>query len=148
MTEIIEKGRRITLHFELALANDTDAIIDSTFGGNPAVCTMGDGNFPKAFESCLMGMQVGEERTFKLTPEHAFGTYKAKNIHKMERRIFKDMALEEGLLISFSDAQNNECPGVIKYFNNQYVEIDFNHPLSGRLLNFRAHILAVTHPSK
>ena len=56
----------------------------------------------------------------------------------------KDVQLEEGMVISFSDAKNTELPGVVKEVHPDRVVVDFNHPLAGRVLTFEAEILDVT----
>ena len=53
------------------------------------------------------------------------------------------MELAEGLMMSFSDAQNTELPGVITAVSDDYVDVDFNHPLAGKDLNFDVEIHSV-----
>lgn len=139
----ISKGAKVTLHFSLAFDSNAESIIDSTFEGEPAQFIVGDGSLPEGFESYLMGMQVGEDQTFSVLPEKAFGQCNPNNIQVMTRKDFTDMQLEEGLVVSFSDAGKNELPGVIKTFDDETVTVDFNHPLAGQALSFRAKIVEV-----
>ena len=48
---------RVTLHFALKLNNGD--VIDSTFGKEPAIFTVGDGNLLVGFEKALFGMTAG-----------------------------------------------------------------------------------------
>ena len=48
----------------------------------------------------------------------------------------EDADLEIGLLFSFSDAAGGELPGMVISFDDDDVEVDFNHPLAGRTIMF------------
>ena len=144
---MVIEGARIKLHFSLALDNASGDVIDSTFGDRPAELVVGDGNLPEGFESCLLGMREGQESIFTVPPEKAFGQRNPNNIQVLSHRNFKEMHLEEGLVISFSDAGGQELPGVIKAIDQDDVTVDFNHPLSGRTLAFRVSILEVILPA-
>jgi len=133
----------VTLHFALRLEDGTD--VDSTFSRQPASLTIGDGNLPEPFERCLHGLVSGDRQSFTLTPEDAFGQPNPNNVQTFKRREFApDMELEEGLVMSFADAARAEVPGVIKSFDDETVEVDFNHPLAGRTLTFEVAIIDVT----
>ena len=143
MSEVsITQGSKVTLHFSLKL--DDGAVVDSSFDQAPVSLVIGDGNLPKGFESVLLGLSTGDKKSAVVTPEHAFGMPNPGNIQKIRRSLFNDdMALEEGLVVSFSDAANTELPGVVRQFDEHYVEVDFNHPLAGRDLQFDVQILEV-----
>ena len=140
--QAITQGSKVVLHFSLKL--ETGEVVDSTFEGSPASLSIGDGNLPAGFESVLMGLSKGDEKQVVIEPENAFGMPNPNNIQTMPRSTFQaDMALTEGLVISFSDAASAELPGVIRAFDDSIVEVDFNHPLAGRSLAFRVQILEV-----
>ncbi|OED42749.1 peptidylprolyl isomerase [Endozoicomonas sp. (ex Bugula neritina AB1)] len=138
----ILKGSRVSLHFRLTLDDGNE--VDSTFDSKPASFVVGDGNLPVGFEETLEGMSAGEEKSTTILPEKAFGMPNPNNIQRLPRSQFaQDVSLEEGLVMSFSDAANTELPGVIRSFDEQVVEVDFNHPLAGRSLIFEVRILSV-----
>jgi len=143
MTELaVGSGTRVTLHFSVALADGT--LVDSTFEGQPAVFDVGDGNLLPAFEEALFGMVAGQEASFDMPPEKAFGQHNPGNLQTLARGDFSpDLDLEEGLVMSFADANRAELPGVIVAIEDDTVTVDFNHPLAGHTLVFRAAILAV-----
>lgn len=137
---IITEQSRVTLHFELSL--EDGQIIDSNFSQAPASFVFGDGNLLPTFEEVLLGMKVGDEGAFIMSPEKAFGVHNESNIQRMPRSQFA-MDLEEGMVVSFADMSKNELPGVIADIGEKEVVVDFNHPLAGRSLTFRAHIVAI-----
>ena len=139
----IGPGKEVTLHFALKLAEE-NATIDSTFGKDPVRLIVGDGNLPEGFEKPLHGLTAGTKQTFDITPEHGFGQHNPSNIQKLPRNQFApELELEPGLMLSFADKANGELPGVVVEFDDQFVTVDFNHPLAGRSLKFEVEIIAV-----
>ena len=53
------------------------------------------------------------------------------------------MELEPGLLVIFADAAGGELPGVVKQVHDSVVEVDFNHPLAGKVITFDVEIVDV-----
>ncbi|SBS30897.1 FKBP-type 16 kDa peptidyl-prolyl cis-trans isomerase [Marinomonas spartinae] len=141
---LVTADSRVTLHFELSL--EDGQVVDSNFDQAPAQFVFGDGNLLPAFEEVLIGMQAGDEASFVMSPEKAFGAHNENNIQRIPRSQFS-MDLEEGMVVSFADAANNELPGVIAEIGDQDVTVDFNHPLAGRSLTYRVRVVAVEEAS-
>ena len=138
----IAPNRQVTLHFSLAL--EDGSLIDSTFGKSPASFVLGDGNLLPGFEKHLLGLQSGEQKTFRISPADGFGAVNPNNVQNMKRSDFAaDIELQEGLIVSFADAQKAELPGVIAKLDGDTVIVDFNHPLAGKQLLFTVEIIAV-----
>jgi len=91
-----------------------------------------------------MGLSSGAKEVFVIPPEKGFGQHNPNNIQTITRDQFSDdIELEEGLVLSFADAQNTELPGVVAEFDEKEVIVDFNHPLAGKDVEFEVNILAV-----
>lgn len=135
-------GTKITLHFSLKLVNGQ--IVDSNFEREPATFVVGDGNMLAGFEKAMFGLQEGDRNTFLIKPESGFGQRNPNNIQEIPRSQFApDLELSEGLMLSFADAQKTELPGVVLRFDENVVVVDFNHPLSGRDIEFEVAILRI-----
>jgi len=139
----IGDGMQVTLHFTLKLEDGT--VVDSTRDKQPATFQIGDGNLPPGFEAPLKGLTGGDTGSYEISPEHAFGQHNPQNMQKIPRESFEGPELEEGLVMSFTDPNGGELPGVITEIDEKRVEVDFNHPLAGRTLTFDVEILDV-HP--
>lgn len=137
---LVKKSSRVTLHFELSL--EDGQIVDSNFAQMPASFVFGDGSLLPDFELALLGMSVGQEASYIMSPEKAFGAHNISNLQRMPRSQFA-MDLEEGMVVSFADMKKNELPGVIAEIEDKEVVVDFNHPLAGRSLTFRVQIVAI-----
>lgn len=140
--QVVTAASQVTLHFALKL--EDGALIDGTAVDNPATFRMGDGSLLPGFEGCLLGLRAGDERTFELPPEQAFGEHQALNLRELPRAQFDNMEqpLEEGLMVSFASPEG-ELPGLITKVGGERVTIDFNHPLAGRHIHFEVNIVAV-----
>ena len=136
----IQTGTSVTLHFSLALENGH--IVDSNFKGNPATFSVGDGNLLPGFESSLLGLEVGDEREFIISPENAFGQHNAQNVQSVDRGNFDESELEIGSILSFQNG-DGELPGVIIALEENQVMVDFNHPLSGKNIVFQVKIVEI-----
>lgn len=131
---------QVTLNFSIELLDG--AVVDSNFGKPPATFVVGDGNLLPGFEEALFGMTAGEEKSMRLTQDQAFGPTNPDNV----QRIALDQFAEEpspGLIVSFADAAGSELPGVVDRIEGDQVYVDFNHPLAGREIVFRAAVVAV-----
>lgn len=134
-------GTRVTLKFSLKLPDGE--LIDST-GDRPASFIVGDGNLLPGFERVLQGLTAGASKKFEIPAESGFGAVNPDNVHMLKRTDFApDMALTEGLVVSFADAEKLERPGVVVRLLGDLVEVDFNHPLAGKDLVFEVEVLAV-----
>lgn len=138
---MINEKSTITLHFSLAL--EDGQLIDSTFEKKAPTMTMGDGSLLNGFENCLLGLSIGDKKEFVVEPKDAFGAHNPMNVQYFKTEDFDPETLEVGMIISFIDAGQHELPGVVSSFDDEQVEIDFNHPLAGKNLLFKVEIIDV-----
>jgi FKBP-type peptidyl-prolyl cis-trans isomerase SlpA len=138
----ITKSSTVTLHFSLALENGD--LVDSTFDKAPASFSYGDGSLLPGFESKLLGLIIGDKKSFVIPQEEAFGGHNPQNIQHFKRKDFAaDAVLDKGMIFSFKDAAGAELPGVLRGVSADDVEIDFNHPLAGHSITFTVEIIDV-----
>lgn len=131
----VGEGTRVIVNFSLSLEDGSE--VDSNFGDDPVEFVIGDGNLLPGFERQLFGMVAGDRQIFTVLPENAFGQINENNVQILPRKQFdEDAELEIGLLFSFADAAGGEMPGMILSFDDEEVEVDFNHPLAGRTIMF------------
>lgn len=138
----ISNQTRVTFFFSLSLPDGQ--LVDSCFGKQPAQCVPGDGNLLPAFDACLLGLRVGDKKQFTIAAADAFGVRRDDNLKRVPRNRFaQDIALVEGLVVSFGAAEGGELPGVVHRLMGEMIEVDFNHPLAGRDIIFDVEIVDV-----
>ena len=140
---VIGANSEVVFHFSIKLSDGSAA--DSTKVHNkPAKLVMGDGSLTANFEKCLLGLAQGDEKSFELAPEDAFGQPNPDNIYHVDRTKFSAEApAQVGAIIAFTQPDGTELPGVVREVHGQSVTIDFNHPLAGQHLTFEVEILEV-----
>jgi len=139
---IVQVGSSITLNFALSLADGSE--IDSNLNGEPIAMKIGDGNMLPGFEQCLLGLNAGASVEKTVSGEDAFGVYNEDNVQRFKRSSFDaELNLEKGLVINFSDPAGGELPGVVQEISEDQVSVDFNHPLAGRDIIFKAVVHSV-----
>ena len=139
---VIGPHSQVVMHFSISLADGS--VADSTaLQGKPAKLVIGDGSLTANFERCLLGLVVGDKSTFELQPEDAFGQPNPDNIYYLDRGKFTDVAAEVGLIVSFTQPDGAELPGIIREVIGDSVTVDFNHPLAGQVVTFGVEILAI-----
>lgn len=139
----ISNTSEVVFHFSIKL-EDGSAADSSKVHNKPAKLVMGDGSLTANFEKCLLGLKAGDNRTFKLEPEDAFGQPNPDNIYYVDRTKFGlDTPAEVGAIIAFTQPDGTELPGLIREVAGDSVTVDFNHPLAGQRLEFEVEILEV-----
>ena len=140
---VIGPGSEVVMHFSITLEDGT--LVDTTREENqPIEFVMGDGTFIEGLELALYGLKQGEKQVLKIGPENTYGFPDDENIYKMERSAFSaDMKLAPGVIIGFDTPSGEELPGTVLKVEDDKVEVDFNHPLSGHEISFEVDILEI-----
>ena len=142
MTDAIQAGSRVTLHYTLALADGT--LVDSTRETDPISFQVGSGALIDMLESRLLGLRTGEQRRFEISAAESHLPAGAESIQVMARSDFPEaLAIETGQVLGFVMPSGEEVPGLITGISDTEVVVDFSHPLAGRDLIFDVEILAV-----
>ncbi len=132
----------VTLHLSLTLEDGT--VAESTFDDEPLTFILGDGTLVEGLELGLYGLRPGDTQRLSLFPEQAFGLRDPEKVHRLPRADFPaEMALEPGCIIGFDTPEGEELPGMIVSTDDTSVEVDFNHPLAGRVVIFDVEIIDV-----
>ena len=143
VNQCIVNNSEVLMHFSIRLT-DGSAVDSSKVANKPAKFVMGDGSLTSGFEDCLLGLQEGQSETFTLAPESAFGLSNPDNIHHLELSKFSnEVPAEIGTIISFTQPNGEELPGIIRAIVADSVTVDFNHPLAGQTVTFEVDVLTV-----
>jgi len=138
----ISPASTVTLHLALTLKDGT--VAESTLDDEPLTFTMGDGSLAEGLELGLYGLRPGDSQRLELYPEQAFGVRDPGKVHQLPRTDFAtELGLEPGLIIGFDTPGGEELSGTVLSFDDAMVEVDFNHPLAGRVVIFDVEIIDV-----
>ncbi len=135
------KGRRVTVHYRGTL--DDGEEFDSSEGREPLEFVVGAGDLIPGFEKAIIGMETGQEKTVTLDPEDAYGSYEDELVVEGPRNSFPDGELRVGQSYTVHLRGGEEAVGRVLRIQGDTVAMDFNHPLAGKRLTFRLHVLSV-----
>lgn len=143
MNRVAKTGDVLSLHYTLSFPDGE--IIESTDGNGPVSIVLGQGEMDPGLESYLTGLQQDVQAEFLIQAGTAFGNVEAANVHPMSRDDFaQDNMPEEGYVLSFTTPSGEEIPGTIMEVTDEFVVVDFNHPLAGKEMIFKVEIKSIS----
>jgi FKBP-type peptidyl-prolyl cis-trans isomerase SlyD len=145
----IEMNKVVALKYELRVNAKDGNLVEKVENDRPLEFIYGIGNMLKDFESNLSGLKVGDSFDFSISAENAYGTVNNDMVVNLPKNIFMiDGKVDETLLVigkivPMRDQQGNHLNGKIIEIVDDFVKMDFNHPLAGDDLYFTGEILNV-----
>ena len=119
-------------------------IFDSTEmnGNRPLKFEVGAGQIIPGFDKSVIGKAVGEEYEIKLQPSETYGEYREGSTRAIPKDNFpQDQEPKEGMMIIVMGPNNQPIPATIEKIEDDKCTIDLNHPMAGKILNFKIKIL-------
>jgi FKBP-type peptidyl-prolyl cis-trans isomerase SlyD len=145
----IEKNTMVSLVYELR-ENDTEGkVIESLDDKRPLNFIFGTGRLLPEFESNLSPLSTGDNFSFALNSENAYGERREEMIIDLPMSVFeKDGKVDEeicrvGNEVPMMDSEGHPLTGLICEIAEKSVKMDFNHPMAGINLYFTGKILDV-----
>jgi peptidylprolyl isomerase len=107
--------------------------------------TVGSGDLIKGFDDAVMGMEIGQVKSFHVTPEEGYGPYQDDMIKDVPKAQFGDDSgqLKVGIQIVLQTPEGYVIPATVKAIEGDNVKLDFNHPLAGKPLNFKIKVVEI-----
>lgn len=144
MSNTVEIGNTIALHYRGTLDNG-DQFDNSYERGEALTFQSGVGQVVPGFEAGVMGMAVGETKTFTLEPKEAYGPHIPEAIQQVPSSAFAPgMDLSEGTVVQGQAPDGSPMMARIVETDKSTVTVDMNHPLAGKSLTFEVEIVSIT----
>jgi len=145
----IEKNKMVSLIYELRENNSEGKIIEALEERNPLRFVFGTGRLLPEFESNISYLGRGDNFSFVINSENAYGDRMEDMIINIPATVFeKDGKIDEeicrtGNAVPMVDSEGHQVTGVICEIGDSYVKMDFNHPMAGLTLYFTGKIIDV-----
>jgi len=142
-TTTVTEGTVVKVHYRGTLDDGTE--FDSSYDrGEPIGFTVGSGEMIDGFDAAVRGMAVGEKKTIRLEPADAYGDVNPDAVTTLSRDAFpQDFPLEEGNKVPLTGPGNEQFVGTITTITESAVNIDLNHPMAGKDLNFELELVEI-----
>lgn len=139
----VENGTKVTVHY-VGTFEDGTKFDSSVERGEPLAFEVGSGNMIKGFNDACIGMVVGDKKTITLTPDLAYGDVDPNASGSIPKTQFPaDFAPVVGGTVIGQNDMGQKMMASIKSHDDVNVELDFNHPLAGKTLNFEIEVMSV-----
>ena len=139
----------VSMTYILKENNASGEVIQQVDEERPFVYLFGMGGLLPAFKANLDGLKKGDAFDFVLNKEDAYGVPTSDNIIRLDKKVFEvdghfdDEMIKVGEVIPMEDEEGYPLSGRIVEIGDDYVTVDFNHPLAGMDLYFEGKILDV-----
>jgi len=131
----------VSIEYEVK-ENGTLEILDSNIGQAGLEFITGKEQVIIGLEEAMVGMSVGDSKEVVIAPEKAYGQKDPEGVQSLPIEQFADVELKEGMSL-YGQGENGETiQVVVKSFDDNMVELDFNHPLAGKELLFNVKVLS------
>ena len=104
----------------------------------------GHGNIIPGLENELAGLGLGEHKQVSVKAADAYGEFDPNMVIEVNRESFpSDFEIRLGEPMNLRDGSGNVFQAVATALNEETVELDMNHPMAGKDLEFQVTILSL-----
>jgi len=149
MTISNNKVVAVNYHLSANVEDESPELIEQTTKETPFVFIFGSGQLLPDFEKNLLNKKVGDKFDFAVLPKNGYGISDAEMVTKIPKEafhidgVFDAERVIEGEELMMNDADGNELMGFVSEIGDDYVIMDFNHPLADHHLHFVGEVLSV-----
>ena len=139
-----QKGNTVEVNYIGTFEDGTK--FDSSFDrGETLSFEVGSGQMISGFDAAVVGMSVGETKNITLSPQDAYGDHDAEAVVFYPRDMFPDdVQLNPGVTITGESQEGYPLMAKVVSVEEERVELDFNHPMAGKTLNFQVDLVNLT----
>lgn len=138
----VKKDDTIKVHYKGTLTDGQ--LFDSSEGREPLEFTVGSGQVIPGFDNAVMDMEVGEEKSFDIPSDEAYGGRDERLIQQVGRdQLPEDLQPEVGMMLSSTLPNGEQIPVKVTEVADQSITIDANHPLAGEDLKFEIKLVEI-----
>ncbi|WNL45113.1 peptidylprolyl isomerase [Dyella sp. BiH032] len=129
------KDKVISLHYTLAVGGEK---VESSLDRNePLWVLLGHGQLIPGLEKALEGHEAGESLQVEVTPEEGYGERQEGQIQRVPKKYFQNGAkLKVGDTTVLALKQGGHRVVTVHKVGMSAVDVDLNHPMAGKTLNF------------
>lgn len=144
----------VSMIYTLREENAVGQMIQQVNEDRPFVYLFGIGGLLPSFKANLAGLKIGDNFSFILNRDEAYGLPSEENIIRLDKKVFEvdgqfdEAVVKIGEIIPMEDEEGYPLSGKVLEVGDDSVLVDFNHPLAGLNLYFEGKILDVREATK
>lgn len=139
--KVVTEGNMVKVNYTLTVDEN---VVDSSQKGKPLEFQVGSSQVIPGFEEALVGMKVGEKKSFELSPDKGYGHEDPRGIQTVSKdKMPPDIKPEVGMTLHAQMPNGQPMPMRIIEVNEDTIVVNLNHPLAGRTLNFDVEVIEI-----
>ena len=142
------KNRFIALNYRLYVdGEEGKELMEETKADQPFQFITGFGITLDAFEKNVANLEKGQEFSFSLEKEEAYGEYVDERVLDLDREMFcvdgrfDHEHIYVDAIVPLQNEDGNRFYGRIVEIGEEKVKVDLNHPLAGETLHFEGKVV-------
>jgi len=153
----VDKQKVVSVNYRLTTSDNdfaTEDLVEETESQRPFVFIQGSGGLLEEFEQNLHGLKSGDGFDFIIKSQNGYGDLSDDNVAKIPMEAFvadgEELDTEVvcvGNFIPMTDSEGNQLQGLVVAVAEEYIVMDFNHPLAGKDLHFQGTVANVREAS-
>jgi FKBP-type peptidyl-prolyl cis-trans isomerase SlyD len=136
----IEDNSVVRFHYTVTEAGGSE--LESSRTQEPISILVGHGNIIPGLEDALRGREAGEKFNVSVGPEQGYGLRREGLVQRVPRKHFKGAKLVPGQQVVMPTPQGQRAMTIQKV-GMSVVDVDLNHPMAGKTLDFDVEVLDV-----
>ena len=138
---MITEGNLVKVSYTLRVDGN---IVDSTQEGKPFEFQIGNKQVIPGFEEAIKGMEVGEKKSFEVSPDKGYGYEDPQGMQEVPKNeLPPDVKPEVGMMLHGTRPDGQTFAAKITEVKENVIVMDFNHPFAGKTLNFEVDVIEV-----
>jgi FKBP-type peptidyl-prolyl cis-trans isomerase SlyD len=151
----VGKDKVISVHYVLQVDHEGNKVVaDQSELEKPLTYLHGAGGLLPDFEAALEGLAKGDSFSFSITAERGYGVRDEAEVVQIPLDSFRDdkgnvdfEMVKAGNVLPMQDQNGNHFQGFVADVTDQFVLMDFNHPLAGKDLYFSGAVADIREAS-
>jgi len=135
------KNSVVRFHYSVADADAAESL-ERSHDREPLAILIGHGNIIPGLEQALEGREAGERFSVRVAAKDAYGERRDGLTQRVSRKLFKEKKLAAGDQVVLQ-TQHGPRPVTVQKVGMSVVDIDLNHPMAGRDLDFDIEVIDV-----
>lgn len=141
----VKENDRVTICFIGKL--DNGAVFKEISPSKPLTVQLGDSELPPTVEMGIVGMEQGETKKIRVSPDEGFGPRMKQLLLEVPRKNFgARIDPKPGMVLSQTverDGVEHKVPATVMELKDDLVVLDYNHPLAGHHLTYELTVIRI-----
>ena len=133
-----EKNKVVTFHYHLT--GEGNEMIDSSREAEPLAVLFGHGAIIPGLEQAMEGRVAGDRFNVSVPPDQAYGLRREDFTQRVPKKYFRNAEQLKPGDSTILSSEQGQRPVVVLKVGSSVIDVDLNHPLAGKTLQFDIEI--------